>query len=103
MADDRPTETEYETEEDRTDEYEVAEDDRRDVDTVEEAEREYDEYGHGLEGEDSDWTDYLDEGTIAVLLIAGAFLFLVPEPVTSVTGLLLLAAGLGGLLIDALS
>lgn len=64
---------------------------------------EYEEQEDGLEGEDSDWSDYLDEGTIAVLLVAGGFLFLVPEPVTSMAGILLLAAGFGGLVIDALN
>lgn len=90
MVNDQSADATYETDED-------------DPDTVAEAEREYDEYGHGLEGEDSDWTDWLDEGTIALLLIVGGFLFFVPEPFTSVVGVLLIAAGLGGLLVDALS
>lgn len=55
------------------------------------------------EREDDDDESWLDEGTIALLLVVGVALFLFPEPATSGIGVLLIAAGLGGWLVDALS
>lgn len=88
MKNDRTTEAEYEVEE-----HEVAKGDGRDFDETEQ----------DFEEEDSGWVDYLDESAVAIMLIAGAFLFFVPEPVTSIAGILLFVAGLGGLVIDALN
>lgn len=91
MANDAATDPEYDVEDE--DESRVEEEFPDELEAQED----------GLEGEDADWTDYLDEWAVALLLIAGAFLFFVPEPITSLAGILLLAAGFGGLVIDALS
>lgn len=88
MADDQTTTGEYE-------EYEVEEGSPHKVDEGE----------YVVEGEDegSGWTKYLDEGAIAVLLVVGVGLFLFPEPATSALGILLIAAGVGGWIIDLLN
>lgn len=53
--------------------------------------------------EDEDEGGWWDEGMITLLIIAGAALFLFPEPGTSAIGILLLAAGVGGWIVDALN
>lgn len=74
----------------------------------------YTETKHGLEEpgdpdarryerEETDDGSWLDEGTITLLLVAGVVLFVFPEPSTSAIGALLIAAGLGGWLVNALN
>lgn len=76
MADDQRMETEYEVEEERE---------------------------HVAEEDDTDWADYVDEGAITLLLVVGVALFLFPEPGTSALGMLLVAAGVGGWIVDVLN
>lgn len=82
MVDDQYTETEYEVEGEGT---------------------EYEERTYVAEEDESDWTDWLDEGTITLMLVVGVALFLFPEPSTSAIGILLIAAGVGGWIVDALN
>ena len=56
--------------------------------------------GRGLEGEDDGW---LDEGLIGALLVAGVVLFLIPEPATSMLGIMLIILGVAAFVADALS
>jgi hypothetical protein len=99
MVDDTYGETEYDDYDeydddlDRTDEYGV---DRDDTVAVEDR-------AYVPEEDEGNWTDWLDEGTIGLLLVVGIFLFLFPEPGTSAIGALLIAAGIGGLIVDALN
>lgn len=53
--------------------------------------------------EDEDDGGWWDEGMIALLLVTGTILFLFLEPGTSAIGILLIAAGVGGWVVDALN